>query len=294
MVKRRPNLLLADPEKTILPKLNFFSSIGMAGPDIANVISSCPLILTCSLRNRIIPVYEFLKCALLFDDDLLIKAMSKPSRNFLQDVESVSAPNLLVLREIGMPQSVIQLILIHYFNLLCCNVDKFSNKIKEVISMGFCPRETKFVHALGVLVQLSESNFQDRIEVYGRLGWSKDDILSAFKKHPNFMKFSEKKIIAAVDFLINVMGMKRSELAAYPYFFSYSLKKRIIPRALVIKILMSKGVMEKNLRFHSVLKLSEKCFSERYVEKHLENIPYLQDVFEGRMCPQELGFQYGL
>ncbi|XP_037496102.1 uncharacterized protein LOC105628383 [Jatropha curcas] len=293
IVKLYPLLLLADPEKTIFPKLMFFSSIGISSPDIIEIISSKPGILTHSLRNRIIPVYEFLKSALLFDDDMVNKAMRRGSRIFQRNVERVSAPNLLFLREIGMPQSSIQLLLIHHTNLLLYKVDMFREKIKEVMNMGFYPTETKFIHALASMLQLSESNWEHKIEVYGRCGWSEADVMFAFKKAPEIMTFSEKKIIGCMDFLVNVMDMKPSEIAGTPYLLCYSTKKRIIPRGLVIKILKSKGALEKNICFSTVVGLTNKCFLERYMDKHREHIPYLQDVFEGRMCPQELGLQYG-
>ncbi|KDP43842.1 hypothetical protein JCGZ_20852 [Jatropha curcas] len=291
IIKSRPQLLLADPEKTFLPKLNFFSSVGITGPNLAKLISSLPALLITSLRNQIIPAYEFLKSALLFDDDMVIRSLRSQSRFLLCHVEKTSAPNLLVLREIGMPQSVIQHILIHHPKLLCHKAEKFHDKIKELIDMGFCPTKTTFAHALSSMLQFSESNWEHKIEAYGRCGWSEADVMFAFKKAPEIMTFSEKKIIGCMDFLVTVMDMKPSEIAACPYFLHYSLKKRIIPRGLVIKIL--KGALEKNISFYSAVGLTDKCFLERYVEKHKEHIPYLQDVLEGRMCPQELGIQYG-
>ncbi|KDP43845.1 hypothetical protein JCGZ_20855 [Jatropha curcas] len=216
---------------------------------------------------------------------------SSRSRILLCDVEKICAPNLLVLRQIGMPQSVIQQLLLHKANLLCFKADKFCDKIKELINMEFCPAKAKFIHVLAAIL-CSRSNWQHRIEVYGRCGWSRDEIMSAFKNNPRCMTFSEKKIVASMDFLVNVMDLKPSAIAANPFMLVYSLKKRIIPRGLVIKILMLKGVLEENFNFHSALVLTNKCFRERYVDKHKDHITYLQDVFEGRMCPQELGFQY--
>ncbi|KDP43851.1 hypothetical protein JCGZ_20861 [Jatropha curcas] len=293
IIKLKPRILLSNTEKTIALKLNFFSSVGITGPNLAKLISSNPLVLYCSLSNRIIPVYKFLMSALQFDNDMVIKAVCGPSRIFIKNVEKVCARNLLVLREIGMPQSIIQALLMYHTSLLCCNVDKLRDKIKRLIDMGLCPTKTKFIHALHAMVSFSESNWQHKLEVYERCGWSKDEILSAFKKYPQYMTFSEKKMIGTIDFLVNVMDMKPSEIAACPYLFTYSLKKRIIPRGLVIKILMLKCVLDKNISFYTVLLLTDKCFLEKYVDEHRKHIPYLQDVFEGRMCPQELGFQYG-
>ncbi|KDP43836.1 hypothetical protein JCGZ_20846 [Jatropha curcas] len=291
IVKNDPRILLYDSEKIILPKFKFFSSIGITGPTLAQFISSNPPLLSTSLRNRIIPGYEFLMNALLFDDDMGIKAMSNQSRILRQDVEKISAPNLLFLRQIGTPQSLIQQILMHHPSVLCHKADKFHDKIKELIDMGFCPTGLKFIYALQAIL-LNESNWQRKIEVYGRCGWSKDQILKAFKKDPRCMHFSEKKVIDTVHFLVNVMDLKPSAVAANPYLLSYSLKKRTIPRRLVFKTLMLKGVLEKKINFHSVLLLTDKCFLKMYIDKHLEDIPYLLDVFDGRKCPEELGFQY--
>ncbi|KDP43848.1 hypothetical protein JCGZ_20858 [Jatropha curcas] len=190
-----------------------------------------------------------------------------------------------------MPQSLIKQIFVHRPSLLCHKADKFRDKIKELIDMGFDPTEMKFIPALHAIINYSESNWQRKIQVYRRCGWSKYEILSVFKKYPQCMTLSEKKIIGIMDFLVNVMDMKPSEIAGTSCNFSYSLKKRIIPRGLVIKILKSKGALEKNISLSSVMVVTDKCFLERYMDKHREHIPYLQDVFEGRMCPQELGFQ---
>ncbi|KDP43837.1 hypothetical protein JCGZ_20847 [Jatropha curcas] len=291
--KYNPGFLLADPEKTIFRKLKFFSSVGITGPDLAKFISTNPTLLRHSLPNQIIPAYKFVRSALLFDDEMVIRALRLGSRILLYDVEKIMAPNLLVLRETGMTKSLINMLLTYHSSLIGHKVDKFRDKVREVINMGFCPTKTKFIQALHAIINISESNWLHKIELYGRYGWSQDEMLSVFKKHPLCMTFSEKKIIGCMDFLVNVMDMKPSEIAGTPYLLCYSVKKRIIPRGLVIKILKSKGALEKNISFSTVVGLTDKCFVERYMDKHREHIPYLQDVFEGRMCPQELGLQYG-
>ncbi|XP_012065162.2 uncharacterized protein LOC105628379 [Jatropha curcas] len=144
IVKNDPRILLYDSGKLFLPKVfKFFSLLeSLAQPwHIAQFISSNPPLLSTSLRNRIIPGYEFLMNALLFDDDMVIKAMSNQSRILRQDVEKISAPNLLFLRRIGTPQSLIRQILMHHPSVLCRKADKFLDKIKELIDMGFALQE---------------------------------------------------------------------------------------------------------------------------------------------------------
>jgi mTERF domain-containing protein len=63
-----------------------------------------------------------------------------------------------------------------------------------------------------------------------RWGWSEDDVLSAFRKFPQCMIMSEKKIMQVMDCLVNKMGWPSGMVAKNPVVMGFSLEKRIIPR----------------------------------------------------------------
>ncbi|XP_037496101.1 uncharacterized protein LOC105628382 [Jatropha curcas] len=158
------------------------------------------------------------RSALLFDDDMVIRALRAGSRILLYDVEKIMAPNLLILREIGMTQSLINMLLTYHSSLICHKVDKFRDKVKEVINMGFCPTKTKFVHALHAIISISKSNWQHKIELYGRYGWSEDEMLSVFKKHPLCMYVDKHK--EHIPYLLDVFegkGRMYSEELGFQY-----------------------------------------------------------------------------
>ncbi|CAA0828173.1 Mitochondrial transcription termination factor family protein [Striga hermonthica] len=75
MVTRWPNVLCACPDKILLPKLEFFASIGVPLPLLASSLSRIPYVLWHNLKNSIIPSYDFLKNG-LHSNDLRLKKLS--------------------------------------------------------------------------------------------------------------------------------------------------------------------------------------------------------------------------
>ncbi|KAK9944040.1 hypothetical protein M0R45_009624 [Rubus argutus] len=58
-------LATVNPEKTLLPKIEFYGSLGISKEDIARTVSSNPLLLAMNLENRILPTYNFLRSFML-------------------------------------------------------------------------------------------------------------------------------------------------------------------------------------------------------------------------------------
>jgi mTERF domain-containing protein len=65
LVRIHPLLLLSDPEKILLPKIEFFRSMGVSSFDLPGILSSNPFLFTRSLKKQLIPFYDFLKSDLL-------------------------------------------------------------------------------------------------------------------------------------------------------------------------------------------------------------------------------------
>ncbi|OVA06456.1 Mitochodrial transcription termination factor-related [Macleaya cordata] len=84
---------------------------------------------------------------------------------------------------------------------------------------------------------------------------------------------SEKKITGIMDFLVNQMGYSPSILAQRPAVLMLSLEKRIIPRCLVVRILVSKGLIKKQFRITTVLTQVERFFLKNYVIKYEQEVP---------------------
>ena len=131
IIRSRPTLLLADPENTLLPKIQFFRSIGVSGSDLPRILTISPDLLRRSLTNHLIPCYDFLKSVLL-ENEKVITTMKRSQRAFLCDVTNVMAPNVALLRELGAPQSAISLLVTHFPSMAFITHAKFVKAVQEV------------------------------------------------------------------------------------------------------------------------------------------------------------------
>ncbi|GFQ07590.1 hypothetical protein PHJA_002903100 [Phtheirospermum japonicum] len=283
LVIKWPNVLLASPNKTLLPKLEFFVSIGVPLPVLARNLSGYPYILWRSLKNSIIPSYNDLK-TLLGSDTKVVNLFKCNLRTF---VPCLAEGVVSMLRERGMPESSIVSLVIRKPLLLITNKEKLAAHFDRAIGMGFDVSKGVFVDAIQVFVSLGESNLKQKMEVYSRCGWSESGIITAFLKHPMCMTLSEEKITATMDFLVNTLGCEPAAIAQSPVLVCLSLEKRIKPRCLVARILNEKMLKNKNSVAY-LLMLSEAEFLKRYIVKYEKDIPELFDIYRGKSSPPEM------
>lgn len=124
-------------------------------------------------------------------------------------------------------------------------------------------------------------------------GWSEHDFRSAFVKQPMFMWCSEKKITAFMDFFVNKLGLKPSDVAKCPNLFLTSFVKRIIPRCSVVQVLISKGLkVKKNFDVVWILNLDKKTFETKFLIPFKDDAPEVIKAYQEGMGLQ--GFNDGL
>ncbi|CAN6567057.1 unnamed protein product [Malus baccata var. baccata] len=268
IVRNRSEVLQLDPEETLLPKLEFFRSIGVSRQDLAITLSYMPQLLTTSLENRILPTYNFLR-SLLSE----------------KNVASATEPKIRILRELGMSQFCISRLIAYYPCTLMLKPKEFCQVVDEVKKMGFDLGKVTFLMAMRALCGKSKVRCNRNQEVYKNWGWSEDDALTAFRKNPQCMITSEEKIMQVMDFLVNKMGWSSTTIAKYPIVLCYSLEKRIIPRCSVVKVLLAKGLLKdvQNVSLCSLLSPAEKGFLERFVARYIDEVPQLLSVYQGKV-----------
>jgi mTERF domain-containing protein len=290
VVRIHPLVLLSYPEKTLLPKIEFFRSIGVSSSDLTAILSSNPSLLRRSLKKHFIPCYDFLKSVLLVDEKVLTTLKRVP-RAFHSNLKNNMVPNIALLRQLGVPQSKISLFVTNFPSTAFIKHTKFVKAVHEVKEMGFNPLKTVFVFAVLACLNMSKPKLESKLELYKRWGWSKDVALLAFKKQPLCVLSSEEKITKAMDFLVNKMGWPSAAVARYPVVISYSLEKRIIPRCSVVQILIAKGLVKNNLALGSFLLRTERIFLEKFVIRFQDDAPQLLKVYQDKMNLLDIGVQ---
>ncbi|KAF5733729.1 hypothetical protein HS088_TW16G00169 [Tripterygium wilfordii] len=280
LVRSFPTVLVADPEKRILPKLEFLRSIGVSGSDLADVVSFGGNILERSLDEKIIPFYNTLK-NYLKDDDKILSVLK--CKSFVRGKSMFLAHNISTLQRLGVPKSSITFLLTYHPSVLCSSDEKFNREVEKVVGFGFDPSRTSFVDALSTLCSITRESWIRKSEIYRRLGWSEDEFLSAFRSFPKCMDYSEKNITRKMDFFVNKLGWPPAAVAKLPCVLGLSMEKRIIPRSSVIEILLNKGLIMKKPALSSLLTISDTRFRDRFVVTYQEQVPQLLDIFQGKV-----------
>ncbi|KAF5732685.1 hypothetical protein HS088_TW17G00215 [Tripterygium wilfordii] len=288
LIRSIPSVLLTDTEKKLLPKLEFFRSVGISGSDLADVFSAGGNFLACSLKNHIIPTYNFLK-KLLKDDDKVVGALKRAG--YIRHSANLIAPNILLLQQLGVAQSSIAMLLNFHSCVLCIRTDKFDRSVKKVVEMGFDPLDIRFATALAAILGMTSESWEHKLNVYKRWGWTEDEFHAAFRHNPSIMNLSQENITRKMDLFVNKLGLGPATVAKGSLALCFSMEKRIIPRFSVIKTLLIEGLIKKKPALTSILAITDKCFMDRFVIAYQEQVPQLLDIFQGKVKLLELDFK---
>ncbi|KAG8644391.1 uncharacterized protein LOC110625899 [Manihot esculenta] len=288
IVGNRPQVLLAHPEKTLLPKFEFLRCIGASRSDISLIFCRNPFLLVRSTERFLIPRYEIIK-SFLVSNEKVVLVLKRMGRTFPVNCFS---NNLSYLRGVGVPQSLISHLVTDCPSVMCQEVGKFAEGVKKVTNLGFDPSKTAFVDAVRVFYKLSNKTWEHKMKMYRRWGFSEDEIWLIFRKHPICMTISEEKFMRTMDFLVCKMGWQPADVARVPVVYCLSLERRIMPRCSVVRVLLLKGLIKADIRLSSVLIPSEKHFLEMFVIKYQEQVPQLLELFKGKVDLTEPGFGF--
>ncbi|CAA7029825.1 unnamed protein product [Microthlaspi erraticum] len=298
-----PQLLIADAEKSLAPKLHVLQSRrGATISELTEILTKAPKILGIKREKAISVYYDFVKDVIEADKSSKFETLchsSLPQGNAQEN----KIRNISALRELGMPQKLL-LSMLTSDSQLVCGKEKFAESLKKVVEMGFAPTSLKFVNALRLVYGFTDKTTEGKIEIYKRLGFSVEDVWTAFKKWPQLLIYSEVKILKSIEefsalgfsrdelstmvkrfpqcigyssesvkkkteFLVKEMNWPLKAVASNPAVLGYSLEKRTVPRCNVIKALMSKGLLgdggSELPLMSSVLVCTDETFVNRFV-----------------------------
>ncbi|KAH6769754.1 hypothetical protein C2S52_014557 [Perilla frutescens var. hirtella] len=260
IVKKWPLVLNHVPESSFRPKIDFFGNLGLPSSDIVKILTMAPYLLERSLENQIIPIVDFLRSFLRSDKDTLLSIMRYP---FILDanLHETLLHNVEILRFAGVPAHHIVMMLKTSPGKIAVKPESFRAIVGEVQKLGIKPHRRNFVVGVMVMRQLSSSKWKEKIEFYKRVGWSEQQVLDAFRKHPRFMAASMDKITRSLDLLADRMGCDLSVLIRRPQILTLNFERTIVPRCAFYQVLLSKGLVEQG----SMLEMME-CLRSLSIE----------------------------
>ncbi|GLT54712.1 hypothetical protein SLA2020_278900 [Shorea laevis] len=291
LISKLPRLILAHPEKTIRPKIEYFESLGIRGPDLPRILCYDASILMASLEKQIIPTIDFLK-GFVKTNENLVSALKQSICVVRCNINKVMVPNISTLRAHGVPEEHVAKLIIVRPRSLLLRTDLFEEVVCAIKEMGFVPMRPSFILAVRCMSAISKVGWEKKKEVLKSFGWSEDVFLSAFRVQPMLMICSEKKIRDVMDFLMNKAGLMPSDIARCPNLFLASVERRLIPRCAVLQVLMSKAMVTKKLDLVWLLNSSKQYFEKKFVTQFMEDAPEVIKAYQGKMVFQ--GFSNGL
>eukprot|EP00268_Persea_americana_P046505 TRINITY_DN4796_c1_g1_i1.p1 TRINITY_DN4796_c1_g1~~TRINITY_DN4796_c1_g1_i1.p1 ORF type:complete len:403 (-),score=64.67 TRINITY_DN4796_c1_g1_i1:610-1818(-) len=281
LISFRPHFLLSDVDSTLQPKIKYFHDLGLSDSEITIFISSNPGILLRGLETQIKPSIDFLR-NLVQTNENVIKVFRRCRWMFTCNIRKRMLPNIGVLKVYGVPNSRISKMVVMEPIILSANTAFLREVMKRVEELGFERGSGLYVMAIHAMCSMKKSIWEAKIELFKSLGWSHNEIFYAFRKMPLFMKCSEKKIKAGMEFFVNKLRWRPSDVARYPMFLMYSLEGRLIPRSKVWKILKYKELVDEG-EVKRMLKLNENDFLRFYVTKYEKEVPYLLKAYGGEL-----------
>ncbi|KAM7461729.1 hypothetical protein LguiA_029850 [Lonicera macranthoides] len=282
-----PKILQAKVNDNLKPKLEYLRDNGFVGHLLPDLIVLNPGILKRTLSGCIKPTFEFLR-KYIHTSDKIVAAIKRTSWFCAFYLKGTMEPNIEFLLSEGVTASSIERLVVWQPSTLMQRPDRVVYAVRTVKQLGLNPSTPKCVESIRVLLSLSESTWNRKVQNFKTLGWSEEEIWLTFMRHSSCFSFSEERIKRTVDFFVNTMQLKPEVIAAHPKILSYALSTRIRPRYDVIKVLESRKLLNKENRNFWIFGLTEKDFLEKIVDKHLDKIPNLLEVYHGTIAVEKM------
>ncbi|XP_010544124.1 PREDICTED: uncharacterized protein LOC104816833 [Tarenaya hassleriana] len=271
IVYRYPRVLFSDIENLVKPKIKVFQELGFPRSDFVSVISADPWILGRSSDNQILPSLTVLKNVL--GSLPLVSKVVKMCGNLLKyDLEKTLVPNIELLKNCAVDYEQIVNYVLNFPRFFLFSPENIKGFIKRVDEMGFDKSSRMYIVAIVVMSSMTEKKWELKLKVFKDLGFTDEDIRSAFRKMPQSFALSENKIREVADILLGLDDVDVPYIVNHIELLLGSVEKRLKPRLEVLAVLESKHLLKKKHALCTVLKASNDAFLKRYVDPYLAEL----------------------
>ncbi|OWM87311.1 transcription termination factor MTERF8, chloroplastic-like [Punica granatum] len=280
LISRRPRLLFSRPQTSLKPKLDFFIENGFRGSLLHELIVRNPGVLKRSVKTHLEPVFNLLRRYILTFEELHT-AIRRFGWLLTSQHDAALRPNIEYLLRKGVTPDRVSKFIVYQPRAAVQSHKRLVNAVESVKRIGIEPKAPLFIHALRVMLSMTETNWNHKVEIFKSLGWSEEDVHSTFRKDPSCLGASEEKLRALMDFYLNTAKVDWEMIIKYPKFLTYGLDTRLRRRHRVLETLISKGLLKRDKSNGWIYTVSEKCFLSRYVVKNLDVVPALMEMYQG-------------
>lgn len=182
------------------------------------------------------------------------------------------------LRAYGASDEVISKLLTVHGNAFLFG--RFEEALDAIKKMGISPLKLTFANAIGVYARMSKRVWDEKIDNLKRLGWSEDQIVVAFSRHPPVLGVSIENVRKRMEFVNEKLEWEPELTSKYPYILTMRLEERLLPRYAVLQVLMRKGFIKPGFTGNQFM-ASEEEFTRKFVTKYLQEAPEIVEAIKG-------------
>ncbi|KAF0903551.1 hypothetical protein E2562_027977 [Oryza meyeriana var. granulata] len=276
IVATDPQCLCSKVDRTLAPRVAALRGLGLLDSEIVNIVlSSCS---TMALRTGDIAGRIEFWIAIFGSLDNFLRASKTANRILSCRLDRVIKPNIAYLRQCGLDVSDVAKLGSNGLPLLGSNPERLKELVMRADKLGVPRSSGQFKYALSIVNFVSQEKIDSKREVLKRaLGCTDEQLRIAVVKHSSLLRASEDNLLATAEFLTNEVGLEPEYIVHRPALLGYSLKRRLLPRYLVMKVLQEKGILR--VDYFSMAAATEKKFRSTYIDRHKESIPGLADVY---------------
>lgn len=184
------------------PRIVELSNLGLSPREIMRLILSagCNFRSSSFCRN-----VDFWRQAFGSFDELL--RVLKVSNGLLGvDLEKVIKPNLAFLQGCGISVSEIPNAFVS--RMVAVNTKHLQEALARVDEFGIDRDSLVFPHALAAFSIFNQQKLNKTMQLFEKLGWSKDNIARAVRRLPNILGKFEEKVRRKLEFLTGDIGLE--------------------------------------------------------------------------------------
>ncbi|XP_021274621.1 uncharacterized protein LOC110409565 [Herrania umbratica] len=282
-VRNVPQILFANVETELRPKIKCFQNLGLMGTHLGKFLSRNSVLLACSLDKKLIPSIQIVKRVLGNNENKdLIKVFDR-SNGFIASGRILKlSRNIEYLESCGIVGSQLSRLLKRQPRIFRMRQSALRDLVSRVLDMGFSTDSRMLIHAIHTMNRLSEQTLKKKWELLKSFGFSENDCLDMFRKAPGLFRPSEEKMKLGIVFFMSLAKVDKNVLVSRPHLLMNSLEDRVIPRYRVLQIIKVKKLLKKEPSFLNLLDYKEREFLQ-FISRFTDHVEELLMAYKAHL-----------
>ncbi|XP_042488555.1 transcription termination factor MTERF5, chloroplastic-like [Macadamia integrifolia] len=267
-ISRRPSIITAGIESSLLPKVKIFESLGASGKELADLVVSSANCLGNSVDRRILPCIDVLR-DILQDDKKVRFALKRCPWVLSSDPDKVLRRNVGFLLQKGLEGPPLSTLIYKSPKVLVMKLEQLAVACQIVEQFGLtCSSSPEaYANVLYVVTTVSKEKLSRKLDIFSNFGFEESDKYVLFKSSPSVFRLNEENLKCKLDFFLSTMDNPRELLLKCPLIMGLSMETRLMPRYRWIQKLRSMGLVSRKIDYAAAFCVIEDKFVKRYVNK---------------------------